>query len=55
MVEQQDVLGLQVRVDEVQVVQEGDGTEQLAREGLNVRSWKWYEATAFQEVEDRET
>lgn len=52
--EEQDVLGLEVGVDEVEVVQEGDRAEQLPCEGLDVRAGKGDEAGGFEEVEDAE-
>lgn len=52
--EQQNVLRLQVGVDQIQVVQECNGSKELPCEGLNVRSWEGDKATALQEVEDRQ-
>lgn len=54
MIQEQDVLGLEVGMDEVEVVQEGDGTEELPREGLDVRARERHEAGGFEEVEDAE-
>ena len=54
MTQEQDVLGFEIGMDEVEVVQEGDGAEELAGEGLDVRAWEGYEARRFEEVEDAE-
>ena len=54
MVQQQDVLGFEVGVDEVEVMQEGDGAEELARKGLDVGAREGDEAALFEEVEDGE-
>lgn len=52
MVEEQDVLRLEVRMNEVEVVEEGDAAQELAGKGLNVGAWEGHEAALFQEVED---
>lgn len=44
VVDEEDVLWLQIRVDEVQVVEEGYTCEQLFRELLDVRAREWHEA-----------
>ena len=54
VIEQKDILRLEVGVDEVQVVEERYRTQQLPREGLNVRAREWYKAAILQEVEDTE-
>lgn len=41
-------------MDEVEVVQEGDGAQQLAGEGLDVGAREGHEAAGFEEVEDGE-
>jgi hypothetical protein len=52
MVKEKDILGLQIGMDEVQVVQEGDRSQQLASEGLDVGAREWYKAAVLEEVED---
>lgn len=54
MIQQQDVLWFEIGVDEVQVVEEGDGPEQLAGKGLNVRAWEWHKGATLKEVKDRQ-
>lgn len=55
VIEQQDVLRLQVGVNEVQIVQEGDGAEELACKCLDVGSGKGNEASALEEIEYRQS
>lgn len=52
--QQEDVFGFKVGVDEVEVVEERDGSKQLAGKGLDVGSWERHEATLFEEVKDRQ-
>jgi len=52
--EQQDVFGLQIGVDEAEVVEKGNATEQLASESLNVGAGKGNEAAGFEKVENGE-
>lgn len=54
MAQQEDVFGFKVGVDEVEVVEERDGSKQLAGKGLDVGSWERHEATLFEEVKDRQ-
>ncbi|KAK3088969.1 hypothetical protein LTR53_019838, partial [Teratosphaeriaceae sp. CCFEE 6253] len=49
-----DVLRLEVGMDEVEVVQEGDAAQQLPGEGLDVRAGEGHEAALLEEVEDGE-
>lgn len=55
MIEQQDVFWLQIRVNEVQIVQESNAAQELTGESLNVRSWKRYKAALLEKVKDRQT
>lgn len=54
MAQEQDILGLEVGVNEVEVVEESNGPEQLSGESLNVRAGEGHEGAAFEEVKDRE-
>lgn len=51
ILDQQDVLGLEIGVDEIQVVQEGDTGEELLCKLLDMRAWEGDEAVALEEVE----
>lgn len=49
---QKNVLRLEVGMDKIQVVQEGDTGEQLLRKFLDVRTGEGHEAVALEKVED---
>lgn len=55
MVYQKNILRLEIGVDEVEVVKECNGAQELSCERLDVRARKWYKATLLEEVEDTET
>lgn len=50
--DQEDVLGLEVGMDEVQVVEKGHGSEQLPGKGLDVGAGERREAVALEKVKD---
>lgn len=52
VVEQEDVLGFEICMDEIRVVKKGNGAKQLPSKGLYLRAWKWYKAALLQKVED---
>lgn len=52
VVQQKNVFRFQVGVYEIEVVQEGDGAEQLPSESLNVGAGEGHKASALEEVED---
>ena len=54
MTEQEDVFRLQIGVNEVEIVKECDGAEQLPSKGLDMRTREWNETAGFQKVEDTE-
>ena len=55
VVEQQDVLGLEIGVNQVEIMQKRDAAEKLSSECLDVRARERHKATRLEEVEDRET
>ena len=50
-IHKKDILGLQVGMDEVEVMEEGDTREELAGEALYLSAWEGHETVALQEVE----
>ena len=52
VIHQEDILGLQVGVDQIQVVEEGNTGKELLGKLLNVRAWEWHKLIRLEEIEN---